>query len=566
MKSHNTIWAQWLRRVSQLMTAVMVLVAFNGQASAQILFQDDDFHDIASEGLIINSDDGGDEDVTFQLGNDGTDGTITWDDGTATLTIGDGTDSVAVNSGSWDISAAGVASGFTGITSTGTIDFSGASRFAMHQGAADPGTCTEGDLFYNTTSNATKTCTATNTWTTLSSGSSDFEAVYGADAGNDLLVDDNSATAFTIGEAGNDYIVINTTNGSEAVEIGQTLTANGTLDANGVVTLGDNGDTVTIDSSDWDISATGDFTGAGAITADGLITGTAGATLSGAAISLNNNSNFAVNVGTGTSTGAVTVGGGSNTVEINSSTWDVSTAGAASGFTTIGASGNITTSGGDFVIGSTGLTETNGGGDNGATLIGVDQTEFANSSSTNVQDVLDDFDALIGSNAPNVDTMTFEAEYPNYALFADGSSNRGKMEVLYDSTNREQYYRWTTRQNADHDMDVRFRYTLPADYSSAGAMTIRLRNDTNVAGDNSLTVTVRNDTDNATCHSDGATTAAAANTWETVTITAGEIETGCTGGSALDPGDVIEVQLQLLADNTSSGGTDVGTLSFAYTN
>lgn len=55
-----------------------------------------------------------------------------------------------------------------------------------------------------------------------------------------------------------------------------------------------------------------------------------GLTVSGAAVSLNNNSNFATGINTGTSTGAVTIGGGSGTVEINSSNWDVSTTGAAS--------------------------------------------------------------------------------------------------------------------------------------------------------------------------------------------------------------------------------------------
>ncbi len=569
------------------------------------------------------------------------------DAATKTLTIsatnaGAGAGQIVIGTDTWDISGAGVATGFTGVTSTGVIDYSGSSRLALHQGAANPGTCVEGDIFYNTTDNTTYTCTATNTWTALSSGGADtFESVYAADGDKSLSITDNLATGFDIKEGANSYIHLATTNGSELVTITPattvtgTLTANGTLAANGAVTLGDNGDTVTINSSDWDISATGDITGAGAITADGLITGTAGATvsgaatsinassnfatnintgtssgavtigggsgtvainssdwdisatgditgagaitadglitgtagatLSGAAISLNNSSNFATNVGTGTSTGAVTVGGGSNTVAINSSSWDITTAGAASGLTTIGASGNITTSAGDFIIGTTGLTETTGATDSGAYLVGAFD-EFANSASTTVQGVLNDLDALIGSGAPNTDTMVFEPEYPNYILWGDGTSNNGKMEALYDSTNREHYYRWTTKKSAAHDYDIRFRYTLPADYTAAGNMTIRLRTDTTTAGDNSIDVTVRNDTDNGTCHADGATTGAVAGTWETITITGAEVETGCTGGTALNPGDVVEVILKTFANNTSSGGTDVGTLAFAYTN
>ncbi len=56
------------------------------------------------------------------------------------------------------------------------------------------------------------------------------------------------------------------------------LTASGaanlqsTLAVGGTATIGDGGDTVAINSSDWDISTTGAMTGIGAITADGAIT------------------------------------------------------------------------------------------------------------------------------------------------------------------------------------------------------------------------------------------------------------------------------------------------------
>lgn len=101
----------------------------------------------------------------------------------------------------------------------------------------------------------------------------------------------------------------------------------------GALTLGAATGTTAITSSDWAIGATGAMTGIGAITADGLITGTAGATISGATTSVNASSNFATNINTGTSTGALSLGGGSGTVAVNSSTWDITTAGVASGLT-----------------------------------------------------------------------------------------------------------------------------------------------------------------------------------------------------------------------------------------
>jgi len=80
-------------------------------------------------------------------------------------------------------------------------------------------------------------------------------------------------------------------------------------------------------------------------TFSGLITGQAGLTITGGAINLNASSNFAVNIATGTSTGAVSIGGGANTFALNSTALDISTAGVITGATGITSSGTINFSG-----------------------------------------------------------------------------------------------------------------------------------------------------------------------------------------------------------------------------
>jgi parallel beta-helix repeat protein len=80
----------------------------------------------------------------------------------------------------------------------------------------------------------------------------------------------------------------------------------------------------------------------GAKTFSALITGNAGATITGAATSINANSNFNTSINTGTSTGTVTIGGGSAPLVIDSTNFDVSSAGAVSGVTTFNLSGAIT--------------------------------------------------------------------------------------------------------------------------------------------------------------------------------------------------------------------------------
>lgn len=112
-----------------------------------------------------------------------------------------------------------------------------------------------------------------------------------------------------------------------------------------VITIGGGVGTLAINTGDWDISTTGVMTGIGAITADGLMTGTAGLTITGAAVNLNASSNFAVNIGTGSSTGAISIGGNSNTVAIDSSDWDITTAGVMTGIGAITSDGTHTFSG-----------------------------------------------------------------------------------------------------------------------------------------------------------------------------------------------------------------------------
>jgi len=190
-------------------------------------------------------------------------------------------------------------------------------------------------------------------------------------------------------------IVSLNTNSNFAVNV-----ATGT--STGAVTIGGNANTVAIDSSDWNITATGVMSGISGITNIGAIASTTGN------ISLNNNSTtYTINLGTGTTTGAITlggtgtqtisvgngagiktvnlgsatttstttllsgsgglnlnvnnsqptniatgtsagaisIGGGSNTVAVNSSSWDISTAGVLSGATGITSSGTINFSG-----------------------------------------------------------------------------------------------------------------------------------------------------------------------------------------------------------------------------
>jgi hypothetical protein len=244
------------------------------------------------------------------------------------VTIGGGTGTVAVNSSSWDISTAGAVTGISTIGMSGDLTLS-AGDVVLANGKAVKGS--------TTTAQTVK--------------------LQGYDVDNTTYRD-----------------VLTITNGD-------TITA----------VLGSGNETFSLNSADWDISTTGDMTGIGAVTMNGLLTGTLGATVNGAIIALNESSNFATNIGTGTTTSTVTIGGaGAQSIDIgngaaaktvalgSSNTTSTTTILSGSGAVNVNASNNQPTninsgtSTGTVTVGGTGVMAIDiGAGGTGAKTITI---------------------------------------------------------------------------------------------------------------------------------------------------------------------------------------------------
>lgn len=112
-------------------------------------------------------------------------------------------------------------------------------------------------------------------------------------------------------------------------------------------------------------SSSNKITSSGALTIAGLLTST-GLTTSGAAVSINNNSNFATNINTGSSNALVSIGGGSGTFALDTTNIDISS-GTISGATGITSSGAITFSG----LSTAGIVHNNASGVLSTSLIAL---------------------------------------------------------------------------------------------------------------------------------------------------------------------------------------------------
>lgn len=57
MNTNNPKYTKWVKRITGLMTAVMLTLSMSGNAHARILFEDDEFFNIQSEGIILDQND-----------------------------------------------------------------------------------------------------------------------------------------------------------------------------------------------------------------------------------------------------------------------------------------------------------------------------------------------------------------------------------------------------------------------------------------------------------------------------------------------------------------------------
>ena len=209
------------------------------------------------------------------------------------------------------------------------------------------------------------------TWT-VRTAAGDNDTWIGVTYGNGLFVAVGASGDRVMTSGKTDYISSSPNNIYQGG-----LTVNGALAVGptGVQITTDNDGAITLlgqgDGSDEDLtlnlddtSNTGVFTSSTGLTNltftsigstwGGLVTANAGLTVTGAAVSLNASSNFDVNVATGTSTGDITLGGGTagQLISINSDDWDISTAGVITGVGAITSDGLITTTLGLTVTGA----------------------------------------------------------------------------------------------------------------------------------------------------------------------------------------------------------------------
>lgn len=487
--------------------------------------------------------------VDLQFGNDGTDALISYDPNNQNLTF----------------SAPGGMFDFTddSLRTSGVVQFQGASEFHIREVANETtAACTTvGEIVLDTGENRIYVCTATGspgTWTASDSGSSqDFDDVYDISQSNANLtmeIDNGSlnfnittADSFTIQDGGNNIAEFT---GAGAILFDPTSGQNFDVTTLGV------GDIVFTSADDIDFnSATFNLDTTGIFSLDGV----------GASNVTTDSGNLTLST---TTSGDVDITGATN-VDIASTAGDITlTSGDDIIFDDAQLTGivQLTDTATDWnvlfpydgIIDNINAFTSTANGE-GASLVGIEDvgTYF---TATNVEGALQELGADIGKN---YEDLTFYPEYPDTVIDADGTNNRGTLESFYDAVAEMGYYNWTTTNGLTQDIDIHFAFPLPTDFLATGDFTFEYRTGTVTEADNDVEIRLYNVTDATECAND--LTNGTAGTWATGTITAASINAGCTGGSALNAGDIVEVRIKLYDNVGVADYSDVGVLIWNYT-
>ncbi len=154
--------------------------------------------------------------------------------------------------------------------------------------------------------------------------------------------------------------------------------------------------------------------------------------------------------------------------------------------------------------------------------------------------------------------LSFHPEYPNAAYFGSGSTTVGTLTRDYDTTNKENFYRWTTSQGSAQDYWIAVRVKVPKNFAAWANTPIQFRYRTHTTSSASNYVTVRLlDTAGANVAISGgsALVSGTADTWATASIT------NVSGGTYTADG-FITVLIKMAS--TSAGWADAGYLNINW--
>ena len=591
------------RGAARIATLVTILAMSVTNTHARIIFDDDLSFPVNSSGITLDANNNGSTDIQIQFGNTGTDASINYNITDDELEFANPNGALTFQNAGYnvlkveDISSLGADKGAVSLNY-----YFNNKGYSVISTPSAPTECTTGEriihdyngsrVLYNCDSGdgpggAADTLSVVNTnlymyqnvfasfdefgfstpyWSigqsapgkaefdTVSSNKFDFDIIASTELTQYRLdLEDNNATAFTIGNAGTgpDMITFNTSDSLESIAINVDTSITGDFDASNATQTRIREEDMTGNVACTDVNEIAYDTITGYLwrcTAVGIPAGTwqtlateHSASVGGVAADQLLRSQTDDTFGDGSSTGSVqtlTIGDG-----------------------VVGDTLNIANNA-IFKINGVDIQGTTDGSE-GATKIGTGG--FINISGSTVQEALDSTDATIGiiagaftglnDTVNGEQSVYFTAEYPN-AVLNTASAGRGILSTADDSTHLS--YNWQTTQTSNQATTIHFEYMVPANFDNTlnSLVKVFFKTATTTAADNNVGIGVA-EVGGASCGSLTNQTSSVANTWAFNTID--------TSSCSLVAGDIVRVTLTLNANDTvPSASTDVADVIFTY--
>ncbi|MDA0376340.1 MAG: hypothetical protein O3A80_03460 [bacterium] len=155
--------------------------------------------------------------------------------------------------------------------------------------------------------------------------------------------------------------------------------------------------------------------------------------------------------------------------------------------------------------------------------------------------------------------VSLSPEYAGAVYYGDGADNVGQMVLAYDSTNKENFYKWTSTASSLQDYTIAVRVKVPDEFTHwDGTAPIQFRYRTNAASadDNQMDITMLDTGGSAVSLTGG--TDFANTSWTTATIT------GPEAAGTYTPGSYITILIAIQARTTNSGEAHAGFLNLNW--
>ncbi|MAE68583.1 MAG: hypothetical protein QF793_01140 [Candidatus Peribacteraceae bacterium] len=155
--------------------------------------------------------------------------------------------------------------------------------------------------------------------------------------------------------------------------------------------------------------------------------------------------------------------------------------------------------------------------------------------------------------------VSLSPEYAGAVYYGDGANNVGQMVLAYDSTNKENFYKWTSTASSLQDYNISVRVKVPEDFDHwDGSVPLQFRYRTNVASadDNQMDITMLDTAGSSVSLTGGVNFANTS--WTTATIT------GPEAAGTYTPGSYITIIIAMQARTTNTGEAHAGFLNINW--